>query len=515
MDIAGVEDLGTTNRGRDTEIGTYVGKVFQSELSGNVVDLCPVGALTSKPYTFIARPWELRSTETIDISDAVGSNIRVDFKETEVVRVLPRLNEELNEEWISDKSRYSFDALKIQRLDSPYIKKNEGLSACSWQVAIEEFKILLSETSSLQTSFLCSANTDLDTLKAAKSLVNTLGIKNFGYPRPFDLSLDFSDNYLCNISLADVEQSDLCLLVGVNPRYEASMLNLKLRKRHRQGLYKTASIGVPHNQTYNTEVLGVSPYTLLEISEGRHSLCKDLRAAKKPLILYSSSLAERKDFSGLEKALKLIEKNLKGKISEWNTLSFLNQESNQVGAFDIGINRFDFSKINTQKLCILLGSFREEELNKIIKNISNETKLIFIGTNGCEFTAKANLVLPIMTFLEKEGFYMNLEGRIQKTQKATSGPALVRDSLKILQILKKGLRIPKEKSFSEYDYQMVDLNKKLIIKSNFNKSTLSSVFRIPFSPFLTDFYISDSLSKYSTTMAKCSFAYRKSFQNFF
>jgi NADH dehydrogenase (ubiquinone) Fe-S protein 1 len=515
MDIAGVEDLGTTNRGRDTEIGTYVGKVFQSELSGNVVDLCPVGALTSKPYTFIARPWELRSTETIDISDAVGSNIRVDFKETEVVRVLPRLNEELNEEWISDKSRYSFDALKIQRLDSPYIKKNEGLSACSWQVAIEEFKILLSETSSLQTSFLCSANTDLDTLKAAKSLVNTLGIKNFGYPRPFDLSLDFSDNYLCNISLADVEQSDLCLLVGVNPRYEASMLNLKLRKRHRQGLYKTASIGVPHNQTYNTEVLGVSPYTLLEISEGRHSLCKDLRAAKKPLILYSSSLAERKDFSGLEKALKLIEKNLKGKISEWNTLSFLNQESNQVGAFDIGINRFDFSKINTQKLCILLGSFREEELNKIIKNISNETKLIFIGTNGCEFTAKANLVLPIMTFLEKEGLYMNLEGRIQKTQKATSGPALVRDSLKILQILKKGLRIPKEKSFSEYDYQMVDLNKKLIIKSNFNKSTLSSVFRIPFSPFLTDFYISDSLSKYSTTMAKCSFAYRKSFQNFF
>lgn len=515
MDIAGVEDLGTTNRGRDTEIGTYVGKVFQSELSGNVVDLCPVGALTSKPYTFIARPWELRSTETIDISDAVGSNIRVDFKETEVVRVLPRLNEELNEEWISDKSRYSFDALKIQRLDSPYIKKNGGLSACSWQVAIEEFKKLLSETPSLQTSFLCSANTDLDTLKEAKSLVNFLGIKNFGYPRPFDVSVDFSDNYLCNISLADIEQSDLCLLVGVNPRYEASMLNLKLRKRHRQGLYKTASIGVPHNQTYKTEVLGVSPYTLLEISEGRHSLCKDLRTAKKPLILYSSSLAERKDFSGLEKALKLIEKNLKKKVSEWNTLSFLNQESNQVGAFDIGINRFDFSKLDTQKLCILLGSFREEELNKIIKNISNETKLIFIGTNGCEFTAKANLVLPIMTFLEKEGFYMNLEGRIQKTQKATSGPALVRDSLKILQILKKGLKIPKERSFSEYDYQMVDLNKKLIIKSSFNKSTLSSVFRIPFSPFLTDFYISDSLSKYSTTMAKCSFAYRKSFQNFF
>ena len=142
MDIAGVEDLGTTNRGRDTEIGTYVGKIFQSELSGNVVDLCPVGALTSKPYTFIARPWELRSTETIDISDAVGSNIRVDFKETEVVRVLPRLNEKLNEEWISDKSRFSFDSLKIQRLDSPYIKGDDRLQQCSWQTAVEKLKTL-------------------------------------------------------------------------------------------------------------------------------------------------------------------------------------------------------------------------------------------------------------------------------------------------------------------------------------------------------------------------------------
>lgn len=515
MDIAGVEDLGTTNRGRDTEIGTYIGKVFQSELSGNVVDLCPVGALTSKPYTFIARPWELRSTETIDISDAVGSNIRVDFKETEVVRVLPRLNEELNEEWISDKSRYSFDALKIQRLDSPYIKKNDELTACSWRIAIEKFKELLSGTLAKETGFLCSVNTDLETLKEAKSLVNSLGIKNFGYPRPFELNIDFSDKYLCNTSLVDVEQSDLCLLVGVNPRYEASMLNLKLRKRHRQGLYKTASIGVPHNQTYKTEILGVSPYTLLKISEGKHPLCKELRIAKKPLILYSSSLAERKDSSGLEKILGLINKNLKRKSPRWKTLSFLNQESNQVGAFEIGINSFDFSKIGRQKLCILLGSFREEELNKIIESISTETKLIFIAANGCEFTAKADLILPSMTFLEKEGFYMNLEGRVQKTQKATSGPALVRDSFKILRILKKELKIQKKDAFFEYDYEVVDLNKKQIVTSDFSRSMPSSIFRSPFSPFLTDFYISDSLSKYSTTMAKCSDAYRASFKNFF
>ena len=511
MDIAGVEDLGTTNRGRDTEIGTYVGKIFQSELSGNVVDLCPVGALTSKPYTFIARPWELRSTETIDISDAVGSNIRVDFKETEVVRVLPRLNEKLNEEWISDKSRFSFDSLKIQRLDSPYIKGDDRLQQCSWQTAVEKLKTLLLETPASKISFLCSVNTDLNTLNESKELANILGIQNFGYPRNFDFSFDFSTDYLCNTSLADVEQSDMCLFVGLNPRYEASMLNLKLRKRYRQGLYQTASIGVPHNQTYKTDVLGVTPYTLLEISEGRHPLCKNLRVAKKPLILYSSSLAERHDFSGLKKGLSFIEKNLKEKESKWNSLSFLNQESNQVGAFDLGIGSFKFSNIHTQELCVLLGSFREEELDKVIKGISSGTKLIFIGTNGCEFTAKADLILPTTTFLEKEGFYMNLEGRIQKTQKATNGPALVRDSFKILRILKKRLKTLEEKP----GYKIMDLTKKESFSLKSKDLSPSTVSRLPFSPFLTDFYISDSLSKYSTTMAKCSDAYRASFKNFF
>jgi len=218
-DIAGIEDLGTTNRGRDTEIGTYVSKVFQSELSGNVIDLCPVGALTSKPYTFIARPWELRTTETIDLSDAVGSNIKVDFKETEVVRVLPRINEGLNEEWISDKSRFSFDALKIQRLDTPYFKEKGSLKSCSWRIAIEELRKALLETPSSKTSIVCSANTDFKTLKKTKFLANLLGIKNFGFPRNFSFNFDFSKKFLCNTPLNDVEQSDLCLLVGVNPRY--------------------------------------------------------------------------------------------------------------------------------------------------------------------------------------------------------------------------------------------------------------------------------------------------------
>jgi NADH dehydrogenase (ubiquinone) Fe-S protein 1 len=297
-DIAGVEDLGTTNRGRDTEVGTYVSKVFQSELSGNVIDLCPVGALTSKPYAFIARPWELRSTETIDISDAVGSNIRVDFKETEIVRVLPRLNEDINEEWISDKSRFNFDSLKKQRLDSPYLRKNESLQPCSWEIAIEGLKGLLSVTQASKTSILCSVNSDIKTLESVKTLAGNLGIQNIGYPRDLDINTDFSENFLCNTSLGNIAEADFCLLVGTNPRYEASMLNLKLRKRFRRGLFKVASVGIPHNLTYSTEVLGISPKTLVDIAEGKHSLCKDLRKAKKPIVLYGASLAERKDFSG-------------------------------------------------------------------------------------------------------------------------------------------------------------------------------------------------------------------------
>jgi NADH-quinone oxidoreductase chain G len=510
-DIAGVEDLGTTNRGRDTEVGTYVSKVFQSELSGNVIDLCPVGALTSKPYAFIARPWELRSTETVDISDAVGSNIRVDFKETEIVRVLPRLNEGINEEWISDKTRFNFDSLKKQRIDSPYIKRNKSLEPCSWEVAIEELRSLLSKTDALKTSILCSANSDIKTLESAKALAGNLGVKNIGYPRALNVNVDFSENFLCNTSMTDISESDFCLLVGTNPRYEASMLNLKLRKRFRRGLFKVASVGIPHNLTYNTEVLGISPTTLISIAEGKHSLCKDLKKAKKPILLFGASLAERKDFSGLKKAFSILAKNTSLITSEWNGFCFLNQEANQAGAFEIGLKPFDFSNLQEQDVCILLGSFRSEELAYLEKRTSCDTKLVFIGTNGCEFTAKAHQILPATTFLEKEGAYMNIEGKIQKALKATTGPSLVRNESSILNLLTKKLSSSKKEQFSSLENAV---NTRQTFFANILETRPSIVSNIPFSPYLTDFYTSDSISKLSTTMAECSNTYRASFKNF-
>lgn len=510
-DIAGVEDLGTTNRGRDTEVGTYISKVFQSELSGNVIDLCPVGALTSKPYAFIARPWELRSTETVDISDAVGSNIRVDFKETEIVRVLPRLNEGINEEWISDKTRFNFDSLKKQRIDSPYIKRNKSLEPCSWEVAIEELRSLLSKTDSSKISILCSANSDIKTLELIKTLAGNLGVKNIGYPRALNVNMDFSENFLCNTSMADISESDFCLLVGTNPRYEASMLNLKLRKRFRRGLFKVASVGVPHNLTYNTSVLGISPATLISIAEGKHSLCKELKKAKKPILIFGASLAERKDFSGLKNVFSILAKNTNLITSEWNGLCFLNQEANQAGAFEIGLKPFDFSNLQEQNVCILLGSFRTEELAYLEKRISFDTKLVFIGTNGCELTAKAHQILPTTTFLEKEGTYMNVEGKIQKALKATTGPSLVRNESSILTILTKKLSSSKEEQFSSLENTV---SKRQTFFANILETRPSIVSNIPFSPYLTDFYTSDSISKLSTTMAECSNTYRASFKNF-
>jgi len=510
-DIAGVEDLGTTNRGRDTEVGTYVSKVFQSELSGNVIDLCPVGALTSKPYAFIARPWELRSTETIDISDAVGSNIRVDFKETEIVRVLPRLNEDINEEWISDKSRFNFDSLKKQRLDSPYLRKNESLQPCSWEIAIEELKGLLSVTQASKTSILCSVNSDIKTLESVKTLAGNLGIQNIGYPRDLDINTDFSENFLCNTSLGNIAEADFCLLVGTNPRYEASMLNLKLRKRFRRGLFKVASVGIPHNLTYSTEVLGISPKTLVDIAEGKHSLCKDLRKAKKPIVLYGASLAERKDFSGLKKVFSVLAKNTNLLTSKWNGFCFLNQEANQAGAFELGLRAFDFSKLHEQEVCLLLGSFRNEELEYLEKKIPSNTKLVFVGTNGCEFTAKAHQILPTTTFLEKEGIYMNIEGKTQKALKATTGPSLVRNESSILTLLIKKLSSDKKEQFSHLESS---LSKRQTFFAGILETTPSIVSGTAFSPFLTDFYTSDSISKHSTTMAECSNTYRASFKNF-
>ena len=516
-DIAGIEDLGTTNRGRDTEIGTYVSKVFQTELSGNVIDLCPVGALTSKVYAFIARPWELRSTETIDFSDAVGSNIRVDLKETEVVRVLPRVNEAINEEWISDKARFNFDSLKTLRFDTPYIKNVLGnLESCSWQKAIAELENLFFNIPSSKIAIVCSVNLGLMSLHGVQNFANSLGVRHVGFPRKFYLESDFPEHFLCNTTLDNIKSSDFCLFVGTNPRYEASMLNLKIRKRFRQGLFESVSIGIPHNSTYKTQILGISPSTLIDISEGRHFFCKKLKKSKTPVLICGASLAERKDFLGLESSLKNLFRFIKVVDLTRNGFCFLNQESNQVGAFLLGMKSIELSILKKQKLCIFVGPFREDELSIIERFVNSniDTKIVTFGVNGCDFSVFSNLILPTTTVFEQEDAFINLEGKKQKTLKVTTGPVLSRNITDILKIINTRLNL--NSSFLSKDALWKTLHSisipKVALKKNQN--SVFFIYSTPFLPFLTDFHISDSFSRFSNTMLSCSNAYRASFINF-
>ena len=307
QDVAGQEDFGTTLRGQDTEIGTYVGKNLNSELSGNIIDLCPVGALTSKPYAFTARPWEIKSIETVDVLDGVGSNIRINFKETEILRVLPALNDSLNEEWISDKTRFSFDGLKIQRIGNPFLSMskvttnsrslsldNEDLSKISWRKALLSFTEATYKINSDQILFVCGNSTDLETIQVLKKVSQSLNISLIS-----ETFLDSTNNLMAyvksNTTFKDILDSDLCLSIGTNVRFEASLLNVRLKKRSRKGSFVKASIGLNENLTYQNDSLGNSLETLVKIAEGKHAFCQKLAKAKKPFIILGSSVTKRLD----------------------------------------------------------------------------------------------------------------------------------------------------------------------------------------------------------------------------
>jgi NADH-quinone oxidoreductase chain G len=290
-EIAGVEELGTTGRGRETEIGTYVEKTFKSELSGNIIDLCPVGALTSKPYAFMSRPWELRSTNSIDISDGVGSNIRIDSRGTEILRILPRFNESINEEWISDKARFSYDGLRLQRIESPYIRKDGQLVPTHWSEAFEVigkqlWKSLNNTSTKPRILGLISESIDLKSALILKRWFQLLGA-NFDLKTALDndVKCNLPVNYLQNTPIASIENSDLCLLVGVDPRYEASLLNVRLRKRYLEGGFSVASVGSPLNLTFPCQQLGLGKETFIDICEGYHPFSKQLALSQKPIII--------------------------------------------------------------------------------------------------------------------------------------------------------------------------------------------------------------------------------------
>ena len=511
-EVAGVPEIGAIGRGENMEITTYLEKSMESELSGNVIDLCPVGALTSKPYAFSARPWELKKTESIDVLDAVGSNIRVDTYGWEVKRILPRLNENINEEWISDKTRYSCDGLLKQRLDTPYIKKDNKLVKSSWDEAIDIIIKKIKETKSSQIAGHLGDLVSLEGTLAFKKFFELLGSKNLEFrEKKFYINSEDKMNYLFNSSINGIEKSDLILLVGCNPRHEATILNARIRKTHRQNKTQIFSVGDSGDQTYEYKIIGDNTQTIKDIIEEKHEFNNILDKSKRPLIIIGESVLELDTGGYIFEELKnfLFKKKL---ITEkWNALNILIQNASTVGALDLNIlnnkqNNFEFfDNIKNKKFKILYllnsDNFKFQKSDEFI---------IYQGSHGDRGAEIADVILPSAAYTEENGLYQNLEGRVQECRKASYPAGEAIESWKVFNKITYAYK--NKNLFDSFNSLRDEVFKKII---NFEDVNHLPNFREPSKKincnfksekiFINpiDYYFSNSISRSSKVMSDC------------
>jgi len=439
-EVAGVPELGATGRGEDMEITTYLERAMSSELQGNVIDLCPVGALTSKPYAFQARPWELVKTESVDVMDAVGAAIRVDTRGREVMRILPRLNEDVNEEWISDKTRFIWDGLKAQRLDSPYVRENGRLVPATWGQA---FAAIAARVKSAQPNRIGAIAGDLASVEemfALKALLSSLGSENVDC-RPESSRLDprlGRASYIFNPTIAGIDYCDAILIVGSNPRHEAAVLNARIRKRWRQGDLRVGLIGERVDLTYDYDYLGAGPDSLAALIGGDGAFAKVLAGAKRPLVLIGEGAFSRPDgLASLALAARIA--TAPGRDEGWNGLAVLHSGASRVGGLDIGfvpgaggldvVGMVGAAAARQLDVLFLLGA---DDLNM---NGLAETFVVYIGTHGDAGAHRADVILPGAAYTEKSGTYVNTEGRVQMTARAAFPPGDAREDWAILRAL--------------------------------------------------------------------------------
>ena len=510
--MAGIPEIGAIGRGENMEITTYLEKSMESELSGNVIDLCPVGALTSKPYAFSARPWELKKTESVDVLDAVGSNIRVDTYGWEVKRILPRLNEDINEEWISDKTRYSCDGLLKQRLDTPYIKKDNKLIKTSWDDAINFIIKKLNETEKTQIAGHLGDLVSLETTLAFKKFFELLESKNLEFrEKKFYINSEDKMNYLFNSSINGIEESDLILLIGCNPRQEATILNARIRKAFRNNRTPIFSIGDPGDQTYEYNIIGENTQTIKDFVEEKHEFNKIFNKAKKPLIIIGESALELESGGFIFEELKnfLLQKKL---ISQkWNALNILIQNASTVGALDLKIfnnnctNLEFFHNLKSQKFKILY--LLNSDNLKIEKN---DEFIIYQGSHGDRGAEIADVILPSAAYTEENGLYQNLEGRVQECRKASYPVGEALESWKVLNKLTSAYK--NKNLFDSFNSLRDEVLKKIVNFDSLNKlptykepsKKISNSFKnekISISPI--DYYFSNSISRASKVMSEC------------
>ena len=507
-EIAGVPELGAIGRGEDMQITTYLEKSIQSELSGNVIDLCPVGALTSKPYVFEARPWELKKTETIDVMDAVGSNIRVDTYDWEVKRVLPIINEDINEEWISDKTRYACDGLLNQRLDTPYIKYNNKFEKASWD---EVFEIIKSKIKNTDKEKIAGFVGDLTNMEASyifkEFFERTIDTKNYE-SRSSDMFIDSSkrENYLFNSTINGIEESDLILLIGTNPRFEATMLNARIRKAYLNNKVKIVSLNDVGDLTYPYHILDGKTKTIKNIIENNNELTKDIIEAQKPMIIFGESFLKSKSAEFLFSSFKNFLSSNNKFNDDWNPLNFLPSDAATVGSLDLDIidpkNEL-IKNLNENKfdLVFLMGQ------DNLKFNKKNEF-VIYVGSHGDNGAELADIILPGAAYTEQSGHYTNLEGKIQKAHKASYPPGDAKEDWQIINNLaefmnNRGLfndRDELESSMFNYinlkkEKQERHFNTKVNL-SNFEDEILKITYK--------DYYFSNVIARSSKTMLDCN-----------
>nr|YP_010394400.1 NADH dehydrogenase subunit 11 [Phytophthora lateralis]DAZ88408.1 TPA_asm: NADH dehydrogenase subunit 11 [Phytophthora lateralis]DAZ88841.1 TPA_asm: NADH dehydrogenase subunit 11 [Phytophthora lateralis] len=408
-EICGIDDLGTTGRGNKTEINFYYPKIFNSEFSGNLIDLCPVGALTSKPYAFKARSWELKKKEGIDILDSIGSNIKIDIFNNEIIRILPKTNFNINKEWISNKTRYFFDSLKYQRLKYPLLKDNENnFHKISWIEALNLINQKIITTDSKNIKSIVGNLIDLESLFLLKKNLNKLGINNIYYERFLknqnkQINSDLASNFLFNNTLKSIEESDLCLIICSDIRKEGSILNIHLINRLKKGNFKIAFIGSKTDFIYPVQHLGLTFNTLINIILGKHKFCRDLIKSKKPLIIVGENILNQKNgFFILSKLKKLIFLN--------KNINFFTSQTALINFFEITFSKSK-NLFNNPQLYYLFNTNLQNKLK-----VSKKSFIIYQGHHFTQDAQKSNLILPGLTFLEKKGLYLNLEGFIQKNE---------------------------------------------------------------------------------------------------
>jgi NADH-quinone oxidoreductase subunit G len=513
-EVAGVPELGAIGRGEDMEITTYLETAMHSELQGNVVDICPVGALTSKPYAFAARPWELNKTESIDVMDALGCAIRIDTRGREVMRILPRTNDDINEEWISDKTRHVVDGLRTQRLDQPFVRENGKLRAASWSEAFAAIAAKVLSASPKRIGAIVGDLAGAEEIYALKDLMGRLKVDNI------DCRQDGSvidpawgrSSYLFNAGIAGIEQADALVIVGSNPRKEAPILNARIRKRWRAGKFPIGVIGPKADLTYTYDYLGAGPETLASLAQ--HSFADTLRQAQHPMILVGASASARADGAAVLSLAAKAAAELGAVKDGWNGFCVLHSAASRVGALDLGfvpgqggLTARQMAAFGTLDVLFLMGA---DEID-----IAPGAFVVYIGTHGDRGATRADVVLPGAAYPEKSAIYVNTEGRVQMATRAAFPPGDAHEDWAILRALSDVLK-------NKLPYDSLAALRQALLKAYPHLMRIGQIApadaaaiqalaglggtadKAAFGSSVEDFYFTNPIARASAVMAECS-----------